>query len=185
VGLATVGLTGAYAATAATAASAPQFVSLRDSVSPTTDHITGAYSSSHMSIELTLAPGNAGALNNALRAVYTKGTPSYHKWLAKGQFAARYAPGKAERDAIARYLTSAGLKVGRSSSQRLPGPPHRQREPAGVPAVQPRSEPVLQRHHRRRATPAGREQQRPVPDDPGYDQATGVGSPEFGPWITG
>jgi subtilase family serine protease len=116
VGLATVGLTGAYAATAATAASAPQFVALRNSVSPTTDHITGAYRSSHMSIELTLAPRNAGALNNALQAVYTKGSPSYHKWLAKGQFAARYAPGKAERDAIARYLTSAGLTIGRSSS---------------------------------------------------------------------
>jgi len=116
VGLATVALTGAYAATAASAASAPQFVSLRNSVSPTTDHITGAYHSSRMSIELTLAPRNATALNNALRAAYTKGSPSYHKWLARGQFAARYAPSAAERDAVARYLASAGLTVGRSSS---------------------------------------------------------------------
>jgi subtilase family serine protease len=117
VGLATMALTGAYAATAATAAtSAPQFVALRNSVSPTTDRISGSYHNSRMSIQVALEPRNASGLARELRNTYTKGSANYHKWLAKGQFDARYAPGKAERDAIARYLRSAGLRIGRSAS---------------------------------------------------------------------
>jgi subtilase family serine protease len=118
VGLATVAMMGAYAATAASAASTstPQFVALRNSVSPTTDHSTGAYRSSRMSIQVALAPRNASGLARELQATYTKGSASYHKWLAKGQFDARYSPSKAERDSIARYLRSAGLRVGASVS---------------------------------------------------------------------
>jgi kumamolisin len=118
VGLATVAMMGAYAATAASAASTstPQFVALRNSVSPTTDHITGAYRSSRMSIQVALAPRNASGLSRELQSTYTKGSASYHKWLAKGQFDAMYSPSKAERDSIARYLRSAGLRVGTSVS---------------------------------------------------------------------
>ena len=118
VGVATVALTGAYAATAASAAPrvAPQFASLRNSVNPTTDKVTGAYHSSRMSVELSLKPRNAAGLASELRAEYTKGARNYHKWLAKGQFDAKFAPTATERNAIAKYLRSAGLTIDRSAS---------------------------------------------------------------------
>jgi subtilase family serine protease len=118
VGLATAALTGAFAAPAALGApkSAPSFVSLKDSVSATTDHRTGGYASKRMSIELALAPRNSAALSGELKATYIKGSSSYHKWLASGQFAAKYAPTSSERGAITKYLESAGLKVVKSSS---------------------------------------------------------------------
>jgi subtilase family serine protease len=120
-GLATVALSGAFGATAAMAGpavakAAPQFVSLKGSVNPTTDHATGPYASSRMSIELSLAPRDQAGLNKELRAAYTKGASGYQKWLAKGQFDARYAPTAATRSAVVTYLRSAGLSVLKSSS---------------------------------------------------------------------
>jgi subtilase family serine protease len=118
VGLATVALTGVYAATAASAApkSAPRYVSLPSSVNPTTDRVTGTFSSSRMTIEVSLAPRNESGLARELRATYTKGTKSFHKFLAKGQFDARYAPTAGERTAVAKYLESAGLRIATSTS---------------------------------------------------------------------
>jgi subtilase family serine protease len=118
VGMATVVMTGAYAATAASAAArtTPQFVSLAGSLNPTTDRASGAYRSARMSVEVDLAPGNAGALSRELRAEYTKGSSSYHKWLAKGEFDARFAPSAAERRDVVKYLESAGLRIAKSSS---------------------------------------------------------------------
>jgi subtilase family serine protease len=120
-GLATVALSGAFGATAAVAGAAghtaaPQYVSLKGSVNPTTDHITGSYGSSRMSVELSLAPRDAAGLSRELRSAYTKGSSGYRRWLAKGQFDARYAPAAATRAAVDRYLRSAGLRVLKSSS---------------------------------------------------------------------
>jgi subtilase family serine protease len=117
-GLATVALVGAYAATAASAAptATPHFASLAGSVNATTDHPTGTYSSARMSVEVALAPRNTGALDAELRAAYTTGSSGYHKWLAKGQFDARYAPTQAVRSAVTRYLESSGLKIASSTS---------------------------------------------------------------------
>src|ERR1022692_4378072 len=100
--LAPVTMTGALAATAAAAApkSGPQFATLKDSFAPTANARSGTYLSSRMSVELILAPRNESGQNNELRAAYTKGSSGYHKWLAKGQFDARYAPTKAERGAV-------------------------------------------------------------------------------------
>jgi subtilase family serine protease len=118
LGLAMSAMTGAFAssAMASPAASAPRFVALSGSATATTDHATGSYSSSRMSIEVALAPRNASALNSLLRAQYTKGSGTYERWLAKGQFDARFAPKAATRSAVASYLRQQGLKVGASSS---------------------------------------------------------------------
>ena len=118
LGLAMSAMTGAFAssAMASPAASAPRFVALSGSATATTDHATGSYSSSRMSIEVALAPRNASALNSLLRAQYTKGSGTYERWLAKGQFDARFAPKAATRSAVASYLRRQGLKVGASSS---------------------------------------------------------------------
>ncbi len=118
LGLALTAATGAFAAGAVAAPSSrgPQLAALKASVNPTTDHITGAYHSSKMSIEVALAPRNASGMQRALKAIYTKHSGSYHRWLAKGQFDANYAPTRAVQSAVKAYLRSEGLKVDRSAS---------------------------------------------------------------------
>ena len=92
------------------------FFALPNSVNPTTDVITGSYSSSHMQIEVAVTPRDETGLNSVLAALYTKGSPQYHKWLTDGVFDARYAPLPATVQGIENYLTSTGLKVEPSSS---------------------------------------------------------------------
>jgi kumamolisin len=119
MGLAIAGSSGAFAATSAIAAPAvagPHLVALKDSVSPTTDKITGAYHSARMSVEVALAPRDGAGLARTLKAVYTKGSGSYHKWLRTGQFDARYAPTTATREAVRSYLKSDGLAITKSAS---------------------------------------------------------------------
>jgi subtilase family serine protease len=69
-----------------------------------------------MSVEVSLAPRHAAELASELRTAYTKGSRSYHQWLRRGQFDARYAPSAAERAAVTKYLRGEGLSVGRSDS---------------------------------------------------------------------
>src|SRR5215469_16158625 len=118
IGLAISAATGAMAtgALAAPATSGPHFVAIKGSVSPTTDAITGGYHSARMSIEVALAPRNAAGLAGALKAIYTKHSGSYHKWLATGRFDARYAPTQATRAAVRDYLKSQGFAIAKSSS---------------------------------------------------------------------
>jgi subtilase family serine protease len=119
LGLAITALTGAFASSAAVAAASsgvPRFVTLGGSLTPTTDHVTGAYSSSRMSVEVALAPRNPAALISMLRGLYTRDSGTYHHWLANGQFDARFAPAAAARAAVDRYLAAGGLRVQRASS---------------------------------------------------------------------
>ncbi|HEU5419479.1 MAG TPA: S53 family peptidase [Streptosporangiaceae bacterium] len=118
LGLAMTAATGAMAssAAAATPASRPAFSALARSVVPTTDKVTGAFTSSHMAVEIALAPRNQAGLNRALTAAYTKGSGSYHQWLARGQFDKQYAPAAASRAAVVKYLRGAGLQVSASAS---------------------------------------------------------------------
>src|SRR5215470_5026115 len=116
LGLATIALAGGLSAIPASASPGPQFVALKNSAPATTDQRIGSYSSSFMSIEISLAPGHQAALASELRAAYTKGSPGYHHWLRRGQFDARYAPSAAERAAVTGYLRSQGLSVERSAS---------------------------------------------------------------------
>ena len=119
MGLAIAGYTSAYAVTGAMAApsvSGPHLVALKGSVNPTTDRITSAHSSAHMSVEVALAPRNSAHLASTLKALYTVGSRSYHKWLRAGQFNSEYAPSAAARAAVEKYLRSEGLKIAKSSS---------------------------------------------------------------------
>jgi subtilase family serine protease len=117
-GLAMTAMTGALATPALAAASgaAPRYVTLSGSATVTRDAVTGTYSSSRMSIEVALAPRDGAGLNAMLQALYTEGSASYHDWLAKGQFDARFAPTAATRAAVASYLSQRGLTVEASSS---------------------------------------------------------------------
>ena len=100
----------------ATAGDTAGFFALTNSVNPTTDVITGSYSSSHMQVEVAVTPRDEAGLNNLLAALYTKGSSQYHKWLTEGVFDARYAPLPATVQQVESYLASAGLKVEPSGS---------------------------------------------------------------------
>jgi kumamolisin len=119
MGLAITAFTGmlasAGAATPAPGASLG-FVALANSVSPTTDNVTGSYSSSKMQIEVAVAPRDEAGLNSMLAALYDKNSPSYHHYLSTGEFDARYAPTPASRDAVAKFLSGSGLTVVPSDS---------------------------------------------------------------------
>src|SRR5580693_647523 len=92
------------------------FSALAGSVNPTSDTITGGYSSPSMQVEVALTPRNEAGLNSELDELYTEGSPQYHKWLAQGVFDARYAPTQATRDQFAQYLAASGLTVEPSGS---------------------------------------------------------------------
>jgi subtilase family serine protease len=118
LGLAMTAALGAFGAVAASAAPAipAGYAALTNSVPATTDPQTGPYSAAQMAIQVALQPSHEAGLASTLQAMYTKGSAGYHKWLAAGQFDAQYAPSAAERQAVTRFLTSAGLTVEPSPS---------------------------------------------------------------------
>ena len=119
MGLAITAFTGtlasAGAATPAPGASLG-YVALANSVSPTTDTITGRYSNSKMQVEVAVPPRDEAGLNSMLAALYDKNSPQYRHFLTTGQFDARYGPTTASRDAVAKFLSSSGLTVVPSDS---------------------------------------------------------------------
>src|SRR6516225_12240153 len=119
MGLAITAFTGtlasAGAATPAPGASLG-YVALANSVSPTTDTITGRYTNSRMQVEVAVAPRDEAGLNSMLAALYDQNSPSYHHWLSTGQFDARYAPAAATQSAVAKFLSNSGLTVVPSGS---------------------------------------------------------------------
>src|ERR1700677_2439110 len=83
LGLATIALTGAFAAgqaSAATSTVTPRLAAIKGSLPATTDKMTGAYSASKMSVEVALAPRDETGLTRELQAIYTQGTSQYHKF---------------------------------------------------------------------------------------------------------
>ncbi len=118
LGLAMTAATGALAtsALAAQPPAAPRYVALSDSLTTIHAASVGSYTSRKMSVEVALAPAHEARLTSLLQGLYTKGSGSYHHWLAKGQFVANFAPAFATRAAVSRYLTARGLSVVRSGS---------------------------------------------------------------------
>ncbi|MGH3167819.1 MAG: S53 family peptidase [Trebonia sp.] len=120
VALATVATTSQATASARPSMSpstgSPGLSVLRQSLPPTTDKITGAYSSRKMSVEVALEARNQSTLNAELSAVYDPRSPQYHHFLPAGAFDRQYAPTTAEQDAVAGYLRAAGLTVQSSGS---------------------------------------------------------------------
>src|SRR5580658_1320057 len=109
-------LTGPALASGPARPAGAELTAIPGSLTATRDASIGAYTSRSMSVEVVLAPRNAAALQKLLESVYTPGSASYHHWLAKGAYAANFAPSAAESSTVARYLAGNGLDVGRSSS---------------------------------------------------------------------
>ncbi len=101
---------------AAGAHSAQRMTAIPTSAPRSSDVSTGKLANIPMSIEVVLKPSHHAALNRLLTGLYKPGSASYHHWLAKGQFAARFRPSAAERAAVAAYLRSQGLRVVPSAS---------------------------------------------------------------------
>jgi subtilase family serine protease len=120
LGLATVAATGAFvgahAVAVASPSATPSLTAIKNSLPATTDRPTGTFTAANMSVEVALAPQHEANLAAELRAVYTKGSRQYNRFLAAGQFDRLYAPSSAERAAVASYLAGAGLRVTSTSS---------------------------------------------------------------------
>jgi subtilase family serine protease len=87
---------------------------IRGSYLPTSGKKTGTMSARQMSVDVVLQPANETALNSLLDGMYTRGSRDYDKWIAKGQFDARFAPSKATVRSMTAYLQSKGLRVQRT-----------------------------------------------------------------------
>ncbi len=118
LGLAMTALTSTFAtsALASPPAATPRFVAIHGSLTPNHAAKMGSYSNGQMSVEVALAPRDEAGLNATLQALYTRGSASYQRWLAKGEFDARFAPAASTRAAVDRYLTQSGLAVQSTAS---------------------------------------------------------------------
>jgi subtilase family serine protease len=98
------------------AAASAGFAELARSLQPNVGVDMGHMSSSNMSIEVVLAPSNAGELSSLLADLYNQQSANYQHWLAKGEFATRFAPSGAEVAELTNYLQASGLTVQATAS---------------------------------------------------------------------
>jgi subtilase family serine protease len=70
-----------------------------------------ADASKTISITVWLKQRNKSELDEVVRQMYRPGSPSYHRWLTRDQYNARYAPSAQDAKAVSDFLTSRGLKV--------------------------------------------------------------------------
>lgn len=68
---------------------------------------------------VALKPRSQSAITNFVQEVSTKGSPLFHHYLSRGQYAARFGPTIGAVDAVRRQLVRDGLRVTSISSNRL------------------------------------------------------------------
>ena len=104
-------------AAAAGIASAPalgasgDYAAIPGSFKATADSDLGAYSNTRMSVTVVLAPSNGSALSELLADRYDPQSENYGKWLAPGDFYARFAPGADQIAKVTDHLRASGLSV--------------------------------------------------------------------------
>ncbi len=89
-------------------------VRLAQSVSPGAAQISNAVAAPDtmpMEITVVLALHNTAELEQLTHDQQDPSSPSYHKWLTPDEFNARFGPTKADADAVAQWLESAGFSV--------------------------------------------------------------------------
>jgi subtilase family serine protease len=114
-GLSATAATAATTAASAAATGSPAYVTVSAVLPAAAGPAAGAYHSSRMSVEVVLAPRHRAQLTSQLTAAYAHPKAGGH-WLAKGQFAARYAPTAAARAVAAKYLRASHLTVAAAAS---------------------------------------------------------------------
>jgi subtilase family serine protease len=75
--------------------------------------------STTMHIEVALAPRDPAALSQYANQVSTPGSPLYHAYIARGQFASLFGPTKATVNSVYAALRALGLRPGAISSDHL------------------------------------------------------------------
>ncbi|HEX4083250.1 MAG TPA: protease pro-enzyme activation domain-containing protein, partial [Acidimicrobiales bacterium] len=70
-------------------------------------------------VEVSLKVPDPQALQSFVDAVSTPGSPTYHQYLAKGQFIARFGPSAGATGSVRSWLASEGLTVGPTSANGL------------------------------------------------------------------
>ncbi len=75
-----------------------------------------AQSGSQMTVTIVLKSRNQTQLESVLSGLYTPGNAQYHRWLAQGQFNARFAPTSAQIAQVTTYLKAQGMTIGTTPS---------------------------------------------------------------------
>ena len=89
-------------------------VRLAQGVSPAAAQISNAVAAPDtmpMEITVVLALHNTAELEQLTHDQQDPSSPSYHKWLTTAEFNARFGPTKADADAVAQWLKTAGFSV--------------------------------------------------------------------------
>jgi subtilase family serine protease len=115
--LATMLVIGVLSVASSAVAAPPAFVNLANSyLGPPSATALGPYVSAATGIEVVLQPRDLMALDRQLTALYDPSSPSYHHWLAPGEFVARYEPTASTRASVSDYLRRSGMQVVPSTS---------------------------------------------------------------------
>jgi hypothetical protein len=75
----------------------------------------GISKSESIDLEVVLAPSHRTQMAAMLHSIYEAGSPEYHHWMARGQFAQRFDPAPAEVTAVEAWLARAGLRASYTS----------------------------------------------------------------------
>jgi subtilase family serine protease len=81
--------------------------------------VGGLSATATLHVEVSLKVPDPQALQSFVDAVSTPGSPTYHRYLARGQFADRFGPSAEAAGAVRSWLASEGLKVGPTSANGL------------------------------------------------------------------
>ena len=65
--------------------------------------------SQSISLEVVLAPSHQAQMASLLHSLYAVGSPDYHQWMSRGEFARRFDPSPAEVAAVESWLGREGL----------------------------------------------------------------------------
>ena len=95
--------------------SSGEYAAIPGSFKATADADLGAYSNARMSVTVVLAPSNGSTLSELLADRYNPQSENYGKWLATGEFYARFAPGADQIARVTDHLRASGLSVERTS----------------------------------------------------------------------
>lgn len=112
--LAATGVSTASAQTVASAVSANQATTIAGNhADEAADFSSGPEitASKTLRMQISLALHNPGAIENLIEAQQDPSSPQYHRWLAPGEFNARFGPTQAEMSSVAAWLTGKGFKV--------------------------------------------------------------------------
>jgi subtilase family serine protease len=102
-----------------------KLVTLKGSVHPLTrtgidqGAVSDSFATGRMILLLNRSAEREAALQQFLQDVHTRGSASYHMWLAPDRFGAQFGPADADIQAAAGWLMSHGFQVAKSSIPRF------------------------------------------------------------------